>query len=401
MNNKYKIVYTGTLKAGTDSSRFVEEFSKTFKVPQERAQKLAALGHSDTLKEGIDQSQAEKYQRIMESLGMEVHIEPIDEGTLPFTLVDEPGTTPGEPAPEAEQKNTDSIRCPKCGSDRVQGDDCLACGIIIPRYLERQSRLQTESPSTGKSDTALAPAESGESKSAVPESFGAARSLPIGRGLGWIVEGGHYFRRDPLPWIGAVVVWYLIMAFGGFIPLVGPIATTLLGPVLMAGFFMGADVQRDGGAFEVSHLFEGFYNNVAGLIIIGVINLVAITIIFLIAFGLFTGSMVLGGAEGPSDTTNLMLAGSGAVTVGLFLLWGLANVLAPPLVALNEVPPLKAMKMSLTACLKNALPILLYMVVATLLMLVSAIPLGLGMLVSAPVLMAATYASYRDIFYAE
>jgi uncharacterized membrane protein len=60
----------------------------------------------------------------------------------------------------------------------------------------------------------------------------------------------------------------------------------------------------------------------------------------------------------------------------------------------------QALAQSFRACLRNIVPFLLYGVLLTIIFLIAAIPLGLGLLVAVPVLIASVYTAYRDIFYA-
>jgi len=71
---------------------------------------------------------------------------------------------------------------------------------------------------------------------------------------------------------------------------------------------------------------------------------------------------------------------------------------APALVALHERGPLEAMKESFQACLKNAVPFLVYGVVGLVLAIVASIPFGLGWLLFGPVLIASVYTAYKDIY---
>jgi uncharacterized membrane protein len=77
---------------------------------------------------------------------------------------------------------------------------------------------------------------------------------------------------------------------------------------------------------------------------------------------------------------------------------GLMIVFAPALVLLNGLSPLTAVKMSLIGNAKNVLPGLVCAVTFAPLFVVSVIPLGLGLLVTGPMMFIAIYAAYRDIF---
>ena len=74
---------------------------------------------------------------------------------------------------------------------------------------------------------------------------------------------------------------------------------------------------------------------------------------------------------------------------------------APALVMLGRLSPMDAAKESFMACLRNFLAFLVYGIVMGLLAIVAIIPLGLGLLVWVPVMIASTYAGYRQIFTAD
>jgi len=80
---------------------------------------------------------------------------------------------------------------------------------------------------------------------------------------------------------------------------------------------------------------------------------------------------------------------------------GMASYLAPQLIVLHDVPAVEAMKMSLFATLKNILAGLVFAIVGLALVLVSMIPLFLGLLISIPILVITNYTVYRDIFVEE
>ena len=89
-----------------------------------------------------------------------------------------------------------------------------------------------------------------------------------------------------------------------------------------------------------------------------------------------------------------------ALLVGAALLAPLMAALwfAPALVYFHNEPPLTALKVSFFACLKNWLPFLVYGVLLLILLLIAAIPLGLGLLVAGPMTLISGYTSYRDLF---
>ncbi len=82
----------------------------------------------------------------------------------------------------------------------------------------------------------------------------------------------------------------------------------------------------------------------------------------------------------------------------LSLLAMMALWLAPALVILHDASPLQAMKLSLLASLKNFFPWLLFSVLAFVLLIVAAIPVGLGLLAALPTLAGAAFVARRDVF---
>lgn len=409
LNNTYKVIFSGTLKAGTDVEQFISGFMQLFKVPEEQARKLASMGRAITLKENLDAAAAEKYRQVLDKLGMQVHVEPISAAPLSINPISAPpASTPADDSQQDEVADT-RPRCPKCGSDRLKDDDCLACGIIISRFLERQARSVAESAATTANPYATPQSDLTLVSSGEPGTMNGPHSVPAGNGWSWITAGWSYFSRNPFAWIGALIVWMLLMVVGSLIPFLGSLAINLLAPVFTAGFLLGANEQREGGNFEVSHLFAGFSHNTGGLVLVGLfymIGMVLITVVVAMMVGgtLFAMSGTLQSANSDPQALAMTLGGPMliAVLVAALLVIPLmmAYWFAPGLVALEGVSPIDAMKMSFSACLKNIMPFLIYSLIALLLMIVAIIPFGLGLFVLMPVMIAAMYASYRDIFYA-
>jgi uncharacterized membrane protein len=77
----------------------------------------------------------------------------------------------------------------------------------------------------------------------------------------------------------------------------------------------------------------------------------------------------------------------------------MAYLFAPALVVLNDMNAWDAMKASFMGCLKNVMPLFLYSLAAFGLMIAGMLAFGLGLFVVSPILIAAIYAAYRDIFY--
>jgi uncharacterized membrane protein len=231
------------------------------------------------------------------------------------------------------------------------------------------------------------------------------RSVGAGQGWQWIADGFGLFRKSPLIWIVLLVIYMVIFMVLSIVPVVGPLVMMLLSPVFTAGFMLGCKALEQGEDLEIGHLFGGFQQNASTLVTVGGLYLVGYLLIFVLMALLGGGSMVsmamMGGEHAdPAVMTAAMGTMSFALLVALALLVPLmmAYWFAPALVVFHGMGAVDAMKLSFAACLKNVVPFLVYGVVALILMIIAAIPLGLGMIVLLPVLVASLYTCYTDIF---
>ena len=208
----------------------------------------------------------------------------------------------------------------------------------------------------------------------------------------WIAAGWELFKRAPGPWMGILVVFFLLNLAANLIPLLGPLAMTVLGPVFTFGWLLGARDLEAGERLTVGHLFAGFRSPQRNsLILLGAISLLASAVVALVAVS------AIGGAV------------PGAVEVAPFSLLVLLILLAPviaallfaaPLVGFDRQPIGAALRLSFNACFRNWLALLVWGLLALGLLLLGLLTFGLGLLVVAPLLAASYYRMYRTLFSA-
>jgi uncharacterized membrane protein len=233
------------------------------------------------------------------------------------------------------------------------------------------------------------------------------QSVPAGNGWQWIAQGWSLFMRQPAMWILLTIAAFAIFFVLGLIPIAGFVASSLLWPVLWAGFAIACRDLERGEELRLGHLFAGFRNRPGRLIAIGALVLAAMIAIFAVAAllaglsatGMFS-SVMLGRPDAEFVGAGLALLVWMLIVLGLSIPVYMASWFAPALVALHGLAVGDALKASLRASLKNVLPFLLYGAVLFAFAIVASIPLGLGWLALGPVLIASVYASYRDIFTA-
>jgi len=231
------------------------------------------------------------------------------------------------------------------------------------------------------------------------------RAVDAGRGVNWWTDAWALFAKNAAMWIALALIMIIIFVVLAFIPIVGALANVLLVPVFLAGWMMAAQKSEAGGTLEVGDLFAAFKSDkLTPLLVLGAILLVAAIVI-----GVVIGMMGLGAVFGMATggarrSMGGMFAAMGvgllAALVGLLFgfVVGMATWFAPALVALRNVAPIEAMKLSFAASLKNIVPFLLWFVIYVVASIVASIPLGLGWIVLAPVLMLTIYLSYKDVF---
>jgi uncharacterized membrane protein len=419
MSGVYKVIFTGELKPGTDQDRIIALFSEKFKLGPDRAKKLIVSGRSVTLKKDIDLEKAEKYQETLEKLGLIMELDPkppVEEPELPdmhsdLTLVafdngDEDATEVLDPT-----ANPASDRCPKCGSSNMQMGICQDCGIVAAKYHAAQARdmASTDQPEGEKEEWVADknPYSTPEAELTQPMEgdMTGPHSVPATNGFKWIGKGWWHFKQAPISWVMVLLLWVILMFVVSLIPILGALAVNVLTPVLIAGLMIGCNEQDHGDDFSISHLFAGFANNTGQAVMVGVFYLVFLILFFVGFAALMFGSIGGLATQQANPEAMAMMLLSPSFLIGilvaslLFIPVMMAYLFAPALVVLDDLSAWEAMKASFMGCLKNILPLFLYSLAAFVLMFVGIIPFGLGLLVVSPILIAAIYAAYRDIFY--
>jgi len=252
------------------------------------------------------------------------------------------------------------------------------------------------------------------------------RGVGAGRGWRWIVEGWALFKVQPLMWMLVVLILFLVLAALNFIPVLGPIANSVLWPVFNAGLMIGCQAIIQGDRLGPGHVFAGFRERLGTLAGVGAVTLgISVAIVLVVALVMGVGMGSIFGPMRPQEP-EAMMAGAlvGLVVMALMLPLFMAIWFAAPLVVFHERGVLEAMKESFQGCLRNVLPFLVYGLVGGVFAALAglsfvagvagmtqqslsaaagialiALPVLVGWLVLGPVFLASIYASYRDIYF--
>lgn len=228
-----------------------------------------------------------------------------------------------------------------------------------------------------------------------------SRTVGFGSAFDWYRQGWAIFAASPGRWLAATFCILLAYFLLTRLPTVGwPLAQSLT-PLLVANFLLGchkvaSDAQPAGMARLRNRSFRA-------LAILGGLFLLGVTVVGHLL------RLMLGGAARLSVSSGRLLAALPpfgdwmviGVVGGLLLLPLLmAFCFAPALIVFNRLPAAAALQASFQACLKNIGALLVAGAILLGLVFVALLPVGLGVLIFAPVLAGSVYAAYRDIFLA-
>ena len=240
------------------------------------------------------------------------------------------------------------------------------------------------------------------------------RVVDASHGWRWIAQGILIFRKNPPQWLLLIAILFIGSRMLFAIPLIGVIAV-LIAPNFLAGLSHGAQALGQGKPLRLGYLASGFLKNAARLVTIGGVSLVG-QFLTLMAITLVGGETIsslsktiAAGAATPEAIAAMqaaaprmmmaLLAGFGVSLPLMMAVW-----FAPLLVFFDDVKPLPALALSLWACLKNILPLLIYGM-AVVVAVVILMPLSLatrqpdlGLWLLAPILVPSIYISYKDLF---
>lgn len=222
------------------------------------------------------------------------------------------------------------------------------------------------------------------------------------RAIEWIKAGWRHFRAAPGIWVLISLALVVLNVIIGLLPpMLGGAAAAILMPLVSGGLMATCERQEKGEAIKFDDLLRGFRENTGPLATLGGLLLLGFLTTSVVALVLGGGGALLGtlGSTGIGAVLalgSLLLAG----LVMLVLLTGLtmAAWFSPALVMFGIKAPKDALRVSFKACLKNWLPMLIHSLLIWLLLALSLLTAGLGLLILIPVLAGSIYRSYRDIF---
>ena len=244
--------------------------------------------------------------------------------------------------------------------------------------------------------------------------------VPARQGFAWLALGWQLFKKQPMPWLALVALYWFVVALLNLAPYAGSVISTLLLPAFSVSFMNISAAVEAGNTPTVSMVWSGFQQRLSGLVALGGVYLVTALACLGVAARVDDGVMfnwiVWGNAPSKANAEDgSLIRGMLAVSLaGTPVL--MANWFAPALIAWRGLGAIQALFYSFFASLRNWRAFLMYvaavmffgmmLMVALAIFAVAArgypallrgVMLCLTIFVM-PTLFASFYVGYRDVF---
>jgi len=145
MQQDYDIVFTGSLRPGTDPETVLDAFSKRFDIGPDTARAILQAEQEVVIRKSVPANEAYRLKEALESFGMVVRLQGLhddlehDEPDLELVPKGGAAAAPGEAAanPASVQLHRTGVECPKCGARQPAARACAKCGLVFEKYYQQ------------------------------------------------------------------------------------------------------------------------------------------------------------------------------------------------------------------------------------------------------------------------
>jgi len=224
-------------------------------------------------------------------------------------------------------------------------------------------------------------------------------------------QGGELFKAHMGILIGSFLLFMVLIMATASVPFVGScVQITLQGPLLGGFFILILNLVRTGAA-SIGDLFKGF-ESFGGLFLVTLAQALIVTLVILPGVALMVGGFVMevdfGDIQWQNDEAVLKALGAGLLhplTILGFLLMFLLSLVSYaliffplPLLADRKLGFSEAFGLGFQVSKRNFFPILKLIIIGSLVMAVSLIPCGLGLIFAGPWFYAVMAQAYEQMF---
>jgi hypothetical protein len=217
----------------------------------------------------------------------------------------------------------------------------------------------------------------------------------------YISKGFNIFGRNAGMFIGYFIVYIVITIILGIIPILGQFVTFLIGGALSAGVYIVADKTDRNEDAQFGDFFDGFKSWVPLMlsVLLQIVIFLAVFIPFFAYIFLTIGISSFMEGEKPDFS-----AGQG-MTLGLMILAffcviiyvAMSFIYAPLFIVFDKMDAWESMMMSRKFVSKHFFTHFFFLFAWGFIILISAIPIGLGLVITIPAVACSVYAAWADI----
>jgi len=218
------------------------------------------------------------------------------------------------------------------------------------------------------------------------------RTVPVARAFAWFETAMRMFKVAPLVWCALGAITLASELALELVPGVGAAAAKVLVPVVECGMLLGAAAVDRGARLEVRFAVAAFGARPAALAAIVVSALVVTAVETIVAYAL-TGENLLATPNGEQMTVPALLGVVGAGTLA-----SLPVAFVPFAVLLDGTSFARAFAGSFRGFALNVAPLVLFGALSLVLTAIGLLAFYVGLVAVFPLLTAATYAAWKDIY---
>ena len=221
----------------------------------------------------------------------------------------------------------------------------------------------------------------------------APHAVAVARAFAWFEEAMRLFKRAPLIWcvLGFVVIAAELLL--QLIPGVGAAIAKVVVPVIECGLLIGAVAVDRGAPLSIRVAVAAFGARAAALAAIVVSALLIFGVEALAAYN-FAGVNLL---EAGTDEPMLGMAAL-AVIFAAGTVVSLPLLFVPFAALFDDASFIRAFASSIHAFALNVLPLLVFGALSLVLVLIGLLCFGFGLIAVIPLVSAASYAAWKDIY---
>ncbi len=217
--------------------------------------------------------------------------------------------------------------------------------------------------------------------------------MPLGRVFVWYEEGMRLFKRAPVIWCVLGLITVTAELALNFVPGIGVALAKVIVPVVECGMLLGAVAVDRGEPLQIRVAAAVFAARPAALAAIVVSALLIFGVEAWTAYSI-AGINLLENGDGEPSLTAATLASVFAAGTLVSL-----PVMFVPFAALFDGASfIRAFTTSARGFALNVLPLLIFGALALVLVLIGLLSFGFGLIAVFPLLSAASYAAWKDVY---